>query len=225
MKSLIKSLTKFELGLIVSIIVLNIVVGLFSGGNDIIGLTACITGVICVVLTAKGHIGCYYFGIVNILAYVVIAFASQFYGEFMLNGLYYLPMQFVGIWVWKKNLNKETQIVKGKTMTLKQIMLLSLVSIVLTVAYSFFLKELDGRLPLIDSMSTVLSVIAMVISVKMFAEQWLLWIVVDIITVIMWVIALISKEPNSLIMVIMWTAYLLNAVYGYLNWRKLAKAS
>lgn len=223
MKKLMKSLTPFELGLILLIIILNVVVGLFSGGNDIIGLTACITGVICVVLTAKGHIGCYYFWIVNILAYFVIAFSSRFYGEVMLNGLYYLPMQFVGIWMWNKNLNKETKIVKGKTMTLKQIVILSILSVACIFAYSFLLKGLDGRLPLIDSMSTVLSVIAMVISVKMFAEQWLLWIVVDIVTVIMWVIALLSKEPNSLIMVIMWTAYLINAVYGYFNRRKLAE--
>lgn len=223
MKTLLKSLTKFELGLIISICLINIYLGFMTGSNDFIGLTACITGVICVVLTAKGHISCYYFGFINILAYIYIAFISKFYGEVMLNVLYYLPMQFIGIVMWKKNMNKDTNLVKGKVMNKKQLLILFIASILSILAYSLLLKMLNGNLPVIDAMSTVLSVFAMYLSVKMFTEQWLLWIVVDVVTVIMWVFSFINGEPNSIVMIVMWSAYLINAVNGYINWKQLSK--
>lgn len=223
MKDFLKSLTKFELGLIISICLINIYLGFMDGSNDFIGLIACITGVICVVMTAKGHISCYYFGIINILTYIYIAYISKFYGEVMLNGLYYLPMQFIGIFMWKKNINNDTNLVKGKVMSKKQLLILVLVSIIGISIYGIVLQKLNGNLPIIDAMSTVLSVLAMYLSVKMFAEQWLLWIVVDVITVMMWIFSYLNGEPNSMVMIVMWIAYLLNAVYGYINWKKLAK--
>lgn len=222
MREFLKSLTKFEIGLILSICLINVYLGIVDGSNDFIGLTACITGVICVVMTAKGHISCYYFGLVNILAYVYIAYISKFYGEVMLNGLYYLPMQFIGIYLWKKNMNEGDNIVKGKTMTIKQIILLVLTSIVSICIYSLVLQKLHGNLPIIDATSTVLSVFAMYLSVKRYAEQWLLWIVVNVVTIIMWTFAFINGDANSVAMIVMWSAYLLNAIHGYINWKKLA---
>lgn len=50
-----------------------------------------------------------------------------------------------------------------------------------------------------------------------YREQWLLWIIIDIITVIMWVLV------GDLVMVTMWSVYLINAFYGYHNWTKMAK--
>lgn len=223
MKEYLKSLTKFEMGLILLISVINIALGFMDGSNTLIGVIASITGVACVVMTAKGHISCYYFGLINILAYVYISYMSKYYGEVMLNGLYYLPMQFVGIAMWKKHMNKESNLVKGKVMSKKQIALLAVISVVCIAIYSLGLQKLNGNLPVFDAMSTVLSVFAMYLSVKMYAEQWLLWIVVDVVTVAMWVFSVINNEPNAMVMVVMWTAYLINAIYGYINWRNLAK--
>ena len=52
---------------------------------------------------------------------------------------------------------------------------------------------------------------------KAHNQQWLLWIIIDAITVVMWIIA------KDFIMVTMWSVYLINAFYGYYNWTKIAK--
>jgi nicotinamide mononucleotide transporter len=218
-----KQLTLFEIILIVSISLINIVSLFIFNDVNIIGFISLITGVLCVVMTAKGHISCYYWGIINILTYIYIAYLSSFYGEVMLNGLYYLPMQFVGIYLWKKNIKDDTGIIKAKEMTIKQLFMLVILSIVLILGYSYILELLQGSLPLADSTSTVLSVIAMYLTVKLYKEQWLLWIIVNIVSIYMWSIALINGEQNSILMIVMWTAYLINAFYGYYNWRKLAR--
>ena len=65
-------------------------------GDTLIGMLSSITGVICVILTAKGTRSCYIFGLINTILYIYISYTQIFYGEVMLNGLYYLPMQVIG---------------------------------------------------------------------------------------------------------------------------------
>lgn len=190
---------------------------------SLVGIVTTITGIFCVVLTAKGHISCYTFGILNIIGYAILSMYAKFYGEVALNVVYYLPMQFVGIHLWKKNLIKDSKVVKGNVMSMKEFGLLAVITVIGVLGLMGILRLFGGNLPLLDSMSTVFSIIAMYLSVKMYAEQWILWIIIDVITVIMWVIALKNGEPESMAMVIMWSAYLVNAIYGYIVWRKNSK--
>lgn len=218
-----KKLNKFEWGLIIIISLLNILSFVIYDDVNILGIISSITGVVCVVMTAKGHISCYYWGLINIATYIVIAYMASLYGEVMLNALYYLPMQFIGIYLWKKNMNKEDDLVKASIMTKKEYLLYTLISIVGIIGYGFFLKAIGGAQPFVDSITTTLSVISMYLSVKRFKEQWILWIIVDIVSVYMWVLALLKGEANSAVMVLMWSAYLINAFYGLINWNKLEK--
>jgi nicotinamide mononucleotide transporter len=218
-----KRLNKFEWGLIVTISLLNVLSFMVYDDVNMIGIISSITGVICVVMTAKGHISCYYWGLINIVTYVVIAYMASLYGEVMLNALYYLPMQFIGIYLWKKNTNKEDNLVKASTMTKIEYVIYTIISIAGIIGYGFFLKAIGGAQPFVDAITTVLSVVSMFLSVKRFKEQWILWIIVDIVSVYMWVFALIKGEANSAVMVIMWGAYLVNAFYGLINWNKLEK--
>lgn len=197
---------------------------LFYAWNDsVLGLTASLTGMMTVVLVAKGRITNYYFGMVNVTLYAYIAFQSQFYGEVMLNVLYFLPMQFIGLYLWRRNADEEKKdSVVVSTLTRRKRVLFLLLSIVSIVGYGFFLQSLGGSLPFFDSTSTVLSVIAQYLMVKRVTEQWLAWITIDVVSIYMWAFDY-AQGGNEVSMVVMWTAYLVNALYGYYNWRKLEK--
>ena len=71
-------------------------------------------------------------------------------------------------------------------------------------------------------MSTVLSVIAQILMIKRFMEQWVIWIVVDVVSVIMWVVALYT-EGASIAVLLMWSVYLLNAIIMFIKWLKESK--
>ena len=77
-------------------------------GDSLMGIISAVTGVICVVLTGKGKLSAYFFGLINSVLYAIIAYQSALYGETMLNLLYYVPMQFVGFYIWSKHINPET---------------------------------------------------------------------------------------------------------------------
>ena len=142
----------------------------------------------------------------------------------MLNALFYFPVQFIGIYLWRQH--KTIRDVKGEDVKVKSLTkkgwLYTLVAIVvLTIGYGFFLRYLEGNFVWTDSATNVLSITAQILMLKRFAEQWLLWISVNVLSIILWASALISQGGNDFSMLVMWTAFLVNSIYGYINWRKL----
>ena len=195
-----------------------------GGWKTWLSIITMLTGLWCVILVAKGRILNYYFGIVNCIGYAYIAYSYQLYGEVMLNALYYLPMQFVGLYIWTKNKDPEiVDKVKVKFMTPQQRILWGLASAVATILYGTCLQALGDPVPYLDSTSTTLSVIACIMMTWRYMEQWILWIVVDIASVWMWILVVLDKGANDSALLVMWIAFLINAVYGFYSWIKMYK--
>lgn len=221
MRNILKKFTLFEWFMVLSVIIFTIYFALTNTINTvpylIIDAVVAISGILCVVLCAKGKKSQYIWGLINVIGYIVIAFSNKYYGEVMLNAVYYLPSQFIGYYLWNKYENKETKDVEGKKLNLKNSIILLIVCILGIFGYKLVLDLLGGNSTLLDSASTVISVVANSLMLLRYREQWLLWIIIDTITVIMWLIAC------DFIMVTMWLVYLINAFYGYYNWTKIAK--
>ena len=182
-----------------------------------VGIIASMTGVTCVILTGMGKISNYIFGTINVLLYAYVAWNAKYYGDVMLNLLYYFPTNIIGWFVWKKNIDEENKEVYKRKMSLKQEIFVGILSVVGIFAYGFILRLLGGNLPIVDSMSTVLSVVAQILLIKRYMEQWIIWIVVDIVSVIMWIAAFFNGG-ESVAVLMMWSVYLANAVIMFVKW-------
>lgn len=188
-------------------------------GDNLMGIISATTGVACVVCTGKGKLSAYIFGLINCVLYAIIAFKAALYGETMLNAIYYIPMQFYGFYIWHKNMNDDTSEVNKRHMTNKGRLLMLASMIVGTVAYGFILKALGDAMPFVDSFTTVSSVVAMIISVRMFSEQWWIWVAVDVFSVYMWAIAFMNGNDSAATL-LMWIIYLGNAIIMCIKWEK-----
>ena len=219
-----RELTGWKMWQVVWLVFTNIVIlGVsISQGDTWIGIAASVTGVFCVVLCGMGRVSNYFFGTINVILYAYIAWKAKYYGDVMLNLAYYFPTNILGWVLWNKNINKETNAVYTKRMTIKQDVLLAIISVVSVYGYAYILKMLGGNLPLVDSMSTVFSVIAQILMIKRFTEQWIIWIIVDAVSVIMWVVAL-PKEGGSIAVLLMWSVYLINAIIMFVKWYRESK--
>ena len=219
MKKIIKQFNLIEWIMVISVILFTTYFTLIDKENTLLYLAvdavAAISGILCVVLCAKGKKSQYIWGLANVIGYVIIALVNKYYGEVMLNALYYLPSQFIGYYLWNKHTNKTTKNVEAKKLNLIQTIGFLILCGLTIVGYKFILDLLGGNQTFLDSMSTVISVIANTMMLLRYREQWVLWIIIDIITVIMWVLA------KDAIMVTMWSVYLINAFYGYIKWSKL----
>lgn len=188
-----------------------------------IALISGVTGIIGVVLCAKGKISTYFYDTINVALYAWICFQNGLYGEVMLNAFYFIPMNIVGFMLWNKKKDDDGN-VEAKALTKKQLIILSVGLFVAIVLYYQLLKSLGGNLQLIDSITTVTSVMALLLQVLRYKEQWLIWILVNLVSIVMWVMLLNTSE-GSISMIVMWAAYLINSIYGYINWNKLNKKS
>lgn len=229
MKKFFADWTKFEKGLMIVATALMIVLS-FVWKDTPIGTLSAVTGVISVVLCAKGRVSNYVFGMVYVTAYAYVAFQNKLYGEVMMNLLYYVPMNVIGFVTWTKLAKKKAEStqagevskdVETRHMSSKQRMMTFVVAVVVILAYWQLLKFLGGNLALIDSCSTIVSIIAMYLQVMRYTESWIMWIFTNLISIVLWLTAMLTQDSNNITMLLMWSAYLVNSTYGYINWKKL----
>jgi nicotinamide mononucleotide transporter len=226
-----KVLSLYDWFLIAGVIASNIIYSLLSGNVDIVGSIAGIAGVLCVVLVAKGNIWNYLFGIVNVSMYAYISYKASLYGDAALNALYYVPMQFIGWWQWRKRGAAVSEAeaggagvqVKARRFTWHQRAILALGCAAGVIAVGYVLKHFGDPQPFKDSATTVLSIVAQALMALAFMEQWALWIITNVISVAMWSICVVRGEAHAAVMVIMWVFYLLNSLNGFRVWLKLSR--
>lgn len=219
----INTLKTFDWFLIGGVVFFSLLYSILSGSFDAMGTIAGVTGVVCVVLVAKGNIFNYLFGLINVTLYAWISFKAELYGDALLNALYYLPMQFAGWFTWmRKRSSGESVTIIARRLSRNQRYILTAVSVVTVAAGAVFLDILNDPQPVKDSATTILSIIAMFLMVKVYMEQWILWVVVNVISIMMWSVSYIEGEPHSMLMIIMWIFYLVNSVNGWILWIKLS---
>ncbi len=214
--------TAFEKSwLVISCIVM---IGLSIAWQDNpLALLSGITGIISVVLCAKGKIENYPFGLVQVITYGFICYEAKIYGETMYN-IIMVPIIIFGFFSWKNNMADSGEEVRARNLSPRGWLVLIAGTAVAIFAYNSVLGFLGGEHTIIDSATTTMSLIAAFLMLARYSEQWILWIVVNVGSVFLWVLLLMEGDSSAITMIVMWSAYLLNAIYGYINWRKLAQA-
>ena len=130
----------------------------------------------------------------------------------------YIPSQFIGYFMWKQNMQNDNggESVIAKALTPKGWAIL-LVSVAIgTLCFVQALKAAGGSSTTLDGLTTIITVAAQLLMILRYREQWLLWIVLNVLSILLW-----QGQPA---MYLMYSAYLLNSLYGYYNWTKLVKA-
>jgi nicotinamide mononucleotide transporter len=202
-----------------SMVLLQIVVYCFVP-DSIIGMICGVAGVICVVLTAKGRLSSYVFNFIQILTYMWICWQYKLYLEFGENIFYFVTCIY-GVFVWRKNLSKNedgTKEVCARRFKWWQWLITATVGVVGTIALGAFGETILGStLPYIDAFTNVMALVAQMLMVWRFSEQWLVWIAIDVTCLCMFIIL------GQWSMVAMYVAWTVNAIYGWYNWNKLCK--
>lgn len=184
---------------------LNIIAGLF--------------GVVSVIMCAKGRTMFYFIGFVQTITYLILAWQNKFYGEVLENIFYFVTMIW-GIFEWKKNevVNEDgTEDVIAKKFTLMQWIVSIFSTILATWGMGAWLETIGSAQAYTDAATNVMAVFAQLLMVWRYREQWIWWIVIDVLCIKMWFVA---GNWSMVAMYIVWT---INAIYGWVNWSKLNK--
>lgn len=211
----------FERAFMAAMVALQIIVYCFSP-DSLIGMTCGISGVICVVLTAKGKISSYLFNFIQMITYMIICLDASLYLEFGEQVFYFIACVF-GVFLWKKNMKKNedgTEQVVAKKFRVWQWLVVAAVTVVTTFFLGYFGDNVLGStLSYLDAFTVSLSVIAQLLMVWRYREQWAVWITIDVSSLTMFVLL------GQWSMVAMYVAWTVNAVYGWYNWSKLLRSN
>ena len=184
-----------------------------------IALISALCGISYTILAGKGKISCYFFGLAGTLCYAYISFKNQLLGNLFLYLCYYLPMQIIGIFKWSKHLKKEAQEIIKTKLSNKDRLIYTTTAIFFTVVCYFVLKKYNDTNPILDSITSILSVFGLILTVKRCIEQWYIWFIVNGLSTIMWVQAYINGS-NCFATVIMWGTYFILSIYFLKQWEK-----
>lgn len=209
----------FERCFMLGMVLLQIVVYCITP-DSLIGMVCGLAGVICVALTAKGKLSSYIFNFIQIITYMIICWDLKLYLEFGENIFYFITCIF-GVILWKKNMTQNddgsTQ-VKAKSFKLWHWFAVVAIATVGTILLGNFGEVILGStLPYYDALTNVLALIAQMLMVWRYREQWIVWILIDITCLIMFTML------GQWSMVAMYIAWTINAFYGWYNWTKLNK--
>lgn len=218
--------SKKEVSWLVGCIVLTIVASSMSGSSAFI-LMFSIISIINLILAAKGKVFNYVLGLIAAIMYSVISYQNQVYGQLLLAIFFLCPIQFYGWYNWTRphNTTKERHI-KIKKLTLPQFSKIIFLIVLLSTVYGYLVLHLffGQSVGLVaDAIVEVTSVIAFILTVLLYREFWILWLTVDVLTISIWVGGILDSVITIAVIPVIITKLvaLINAIYGYISWRKV----
>ena len=192
-----------------------------------IGWISLITGIATVmnlILVDQGRLTNYSWGVLGCAVWLIVALNNHLIGDIASQSFYFV-MQFVGISVWHKNKGRDNTVqakkLSAKNAVLYLIMTFVIYGIVLGISHS-----LHGAQIYLDATLLPLGIIGQVLMTYGYRSQWIAWIVLDVINVIIWTRAL-QADPSAgaTSMLALQIMMLINSFYGQYMWLKKSQTA
>ncbi|MEW6128476.1 MAG: nicotinamide riboside transporter PnuC [Acidobacteriota bacterium] len=168
---------------------------------------------ISVVLTIKVHIGQWAFGIVGVVFYFIVFYRAKLYANMWLQVMF-IALQIYGWYEWLRGGEGNSELpISHSPLTLNLVLLMvAIIGIIFMNLY--FIKFTDNARPLADSAATVLSLIAQWMLAKKYIENWVVWVLVNLIVIFLGV------KQKLYLTAGLYLLFLILAIIGYLEWLK-----
>jgi nicotinamide mononucleotide transporter len=185
-------------------------------GRNWVEISGALLGVMYVFLSVKQNILTWLMGLFSSVLYIYVFFSSGFYADMTLQ-FYYVWISIYGWILWAKGKPTEhgTEPLPVTNTGKKLALILVVVSLLLWSLIWFILKKFtNSPVPVGDSFVTSLSIVATWMLARKMLEQWLVWIIVDLVSLLLFLYK--GLYPTS----ILYAIYTVVAVWGYFEWKK-----
>lgn len=222
-KSIVGYFTRTELILwSVSVVLITVSFAIFDR-QQYLTLAASLIGVTSLIFNAKGNpIGQFLMVVFSIL-YGIISFAFAYYGEMATYLGMTAPMAVFALIAWLKHPYKGNKAeVKVNHLQSKEIVFMSIITAIVTVAFYYILKSLNTANLIPSTISVTTSFLAVYLTFRRSAYFALAYAANDIVLIVLWVMAM-QTDISYLSVVICFVVFLINDIYGFVNWTKMQK--
>jgi nicotinamide mononucleotide transporter len=176
---------------------------------------ALITGLCYVILAAAEKPACWIFGIISCAFIAYDDFVNfQLYADGVLQ-IGYVAFGFIGLYSWVFSQKEQGAKLKVSSWLWQRHVLPIALSAGLSVPVAMLLREYtDAAFTYMDTLTTILSFWATWLLVRKVLENWLYWIVIDAVYVILF------WQRGGMLIAVLYAIYTVVAMIGYLQWRK-----
>ncbi len=165
------------------------------------------------ILAARESKLCWYFAFASTAIYSVLFREVSLLMESALN-VYYMLMAVYGWYQWRRG-GGDHKGIKIHTLDMRSHGLIIGAILVLTLVSGFLLSRYSAAAwPFVDSFTTWASVIATVMVAHKILENWLYWIVIDVVSIPLYLNR--GLEMTALLFV----AYVIIAIVGFARWQQ-----
>jgi nicotinamide mononucleotide transporter len=177
---------------------------------SLIELIAAALGLVSVWLTVRQNIWCFPIGIVMVTLYAYVFYDAKLYSDMLLQ-IIYVVLQVWGWYQWKKGDEQQnlpiTWLNNGQR-------LLALATVLLATAAlgTFMFRQTDAAFPYIDASLTATSLVAQGLMTYKKIENWVLWIIADIVYVFVY------WQRDLPITAVLYAIFLVMASVGLYEW-------
>lgn len=175
---------------------------------------AVVTGFLCVLLTVREHIWCWPIGIASAVLYILVFGQSRLYADAGLQVVFVL-LQFYGWYEWlyggKGREALHVQVMPRWMWTPIALGFLAGTALLASTLYKFT----NASLPWLDSTQTVLSLIAQYLLSFKYIENWVLWLVVDALSIEMYIYKELYMTAG------LYVVFFILAGVGLVQWRRV----
>lgn len=160
-----------------------------------------------------------YLWVVNIIMpaiYLVLFYDAGLYADTAIN-IYYLVVTLYGIIAWRKGKGGSSELTISHITARSAAAMVALFAVTQLLFWYLLSHYTDSTVPLFNALTSALSVVGMWMLARKYIEQWMVWIVVDILS------AALYAHKGLYLTAMLYTAYAVVAVFGYRKWKKLMK--
>jgi nicotinamide mononucleotide transporter len=177
-----------------------------------------IFGIIYVWFSIKQSILTWPLGLITSILYIYVFFVSKFYADMALQ-FYYVWISIYGWILWQKGSTKHHKAeVKVTRVTNRLYLFLTVAFILIYIPIYIILKYYtDSPVPIGDTFTTALSIVATWMLARKYIEHWILWIVVDAVSMALYL------YKGLYLTTALFAVYIFAAIWGYYEWRKELK--
>lgn len=224
MKKIFKGWSHFEITFLFCSLIIITLCFFLGADRNVFSLIVSLVGVISVLTVAKGLVIAPMINIIYNLIYAILSITQQYYGEAIIYIFLMIPISVISIIEWLKNKSKDSEkVVEVNKIHGIEYAWLSVVTIIATIGFYFLLRFLHTNELIISTISLISSLVASYLMLRRCSYYALGFVTNDIILIILWSLVVKNNSISYLPTVITFVVFLINDIYGFINWKRLEK--
>ena len=218
-----KSLRKREWALWGASLFLVLLSNILCGQMDLVNLSATTLGVTALIFIARGDVWGQILTVIFSVLYGIVSYRFRYWGEMITYLGMSLPIAAISIFTWLKNpYAKDRNEVRIAKMTGGSVAFMWALTLCVTALFYFILRAFDTPNLIPSTVSVTTSFLACYLLMMRNSHYALAYAANDVVLIVLWVLATIA-DLSYLPMVVNFLMFLMNDLYGFINWKKREK--